>query len=352
MVKSFSRILICLMLYSLLAGCEELILGPEESADAGHVFDLLWDDFDKHYALFTVRHTNWDSLYSAYRPTVNKYTPSIRLKSVLIELLGRLDDSHVALYGPDDSWTYTSGFAVGTIALRDEFSLNLIKNNYLDSFAKVQGENDLSFGKIRNRNIGYIFLREENGHDPEGAIAGVLKQLGEHDAIILDLRTNSGGSAIYSRIIAGAFSDGVHLIGTTQTRNGPGYNDFDAKTDITTQITGSKQYHKPVVVLTDRATISAGEFLALHMKSFSQVTHIGDKTAGDFSAKSARKFLPNGWSYHYSVQMFLLPDGSSLDGVGVTPDIYAKNEKYDIDSGRDKVLERALKFLYDAYGIQ
>ncbi|MGC3945703.1 MAG: hypothetical protein QM762_14475 [Chryseolinea sp.] len=98
---------------------------------------------------FTVRHTNWDSLYSAYRPTVNKYTPFlIRLKSVLIELLGRLDDSHVALYGPDDSWTYTSGFAVGTIALRDEFSLNLIKNNYLDSFAKVQGENDLSFGKI------------------------------------------------------------------------------------------------------------------------------------------------------------------------------------------------------------
>ncbi|MGC3945704.1 MAG: S41 family peptidase [Chryseolinea sp.] len=55
------------------------------------------------------------------------------------------------------------------------------------------------------------------------------------------------------------------------------YNDFDAKTDITTQITGSKQYHKPVVVLTDRATISAGEFIALHMKSFSQVTHIGTK---------------------------------------------------------------------------
>ena len=63
-------------------------------------------------------------------------------------------------------------------------------------------------------------------------------------------------------------------------------------------------------------TMSAAETLLLHLKAFSQVTQIGDTTAGDFSACGMRRFLPNGWQYQYSIMMTLLPDGRSLDGIG------------------------------------
>ena len=352
MVKMMLKSFACVLGIALFVGCGEAILGPDESNDPEHIFELLWHDLDEHYALFDVRGINWDSLYSEYRPKVTSTTTSEELREVLSGLVEQLDDSHTILYGERDGWTYTSGFTLGAKAIVEQFNLTLIKSKYLGSFTEVSGENNLSFGRIKNRDIGYVLLREEGGADPEGAIKGVIDKLKEHKAIILDLRTNEGGSARYSKIIAGAFSDGEYLIGTLQTRNGPRHGDFDEKTDVTTQRTGSEQYLKPVIVLTNRATISAGEYLTLQMKSFGHVIHMGDTTAGDFSAISARSFLPNGWTYQYSVQMFLLPNGRSLDGVGIAPDVFVKNEKADIEWGTDKVLENAVKYLFDNYGIE
>lgn len=333
-------------------GCETAILGPDEPNNPEHVFDLLWEDFDKHYALFQIRGIDWNELYATYRPMVSSKTNDVQLREILSLLIERLDDSHTVLYGPENSWSHTSGFALGKRAIKDEFSLPVIKSKYIDELIKVEGESDLHYSKIRGRDIGYIFLRKEEGNDPEKAISNVVSALSIHKAIILDIRTNDGGSARYAKIIAGAFSDGEYPVGTSQTRNGPRHGDFDEKTYISTQRTGSTQFLKPVILLTDRATISAGEYLTLHLKSFAHVTHIGDTTAGDFGAVGTRSFLPNGWTYQYSVQMFLLPDGKSLDGVGIAPDVLSKNEKGDIDLFTDKVLERALKYLFDTYRIQ
>ena len=50
--------------------------------------------------------------------------------------------------------------------------------------------------------------------------------------------------------------------------------------------------------------------------------------------------------------MFLLPDGSSLDGIDHIPDVYAKNTITDLNSGTDKVLERGIQYLFDTYEIE
>ncbi|MEN0050775.1 MAG: peptidase, partial [Bacteroidota bacterium] len=86
--------------------------------------------------------------------------------------------------------------------------------------------------------------------------------------------------------------------------------------------------------------------------SNAHITQIGDTTAGDLSDVSNRHFLPNGWSYQFSHQMYLLPDGTSLDGIGHIPDVYIKNEKSDIETGNDLVLERAFEYLFETYGIE
>lgn len=108
-----------------------------------------------------------------------------------------------------------------------------------------------------------------------------------------------------------------------------------------------ENYTKPVVLLTDALTISAAEIFTLNMKAFEQVTHIGDTTSGAHSDVGPARFLPNGWTYEYSTMKYLMPDGKSLEGIGIAPDIYVQNSRMDIVNRRDKVLEFAIDFLSD-----
>jgi carboxyl-terminal processing protease len=334
------------------SNCEKIVLGNDEPNNPENNFELLWKDFDLHYSLFHIKGTNWDSLYKIYRPQVTANSTTYELWDIICSMLEQLNDSHTAIYMADFRNAYVSGFALGRKAIDEEFSLPLVKSVFVESLTRVAGEDDMHYGKIRNKDIGYIFLREEAGDDPAKAITGVIGKLKDHKAIIFDLRTNDGGDARYAKVIAGGFSDGVHLVATVQTRNGPNHNDFNAKVNEMTQKTGADQFLKPVIMLTDRATISGGEYLAMHMRTFKHVTQIGDTTAGDFSVIGTRSFLPNGWAYQYSVQMFLLPDGTSLDGIGIAPNIYIRNTKADIDAGKDKVLDKAIEYLFTEYGIQ
>lgn len=115
---------------------------------------------------------------------------------------------------------------------------------------------------------------------------------------------------------------------------------------------GKAQFTKPIVVLTSDFTASAAEVFLLMIKDLPYMTIIGDTTAGDFSDVGMRRFLPNGWQYQYSIMMYLQADGHSLDGIGHIPDIFVRNSATDIQSGEDKVLERAITFLFDEYGIE
>ena len=163
---------------------------------------------------------------------------------------------------------------------------------------------------------------------------------------------NKGGDDRYGIRISGAFADSERMLYTSQTRNGPKHSDFDAKTEHFSKKMGSQQFLKPVIVLTDRATISAGEVFLIYMNSFNHVTQIGDTTTGDFSDISPAKFLPNGWLYLYSIKKFLLANGKTLDGIGHIPDIYVKNTESDIAANNDKVIEKAIDYLWVTYGIQ
>jgi C-terminal processing protease CtpA/Prc len=332
----------------LFIACEKVFLGEDEQNTNTNVFEIFWNDLDKHYSLFTVRNTDWDMLYQTYRPEVNDNLSDDELWTIMSNLIEHLDDSHTTLY--DGNKKYKSGYALNEQSIA-EFDANLIMSKYVIGATQVESESELYYGKINDKAIGYIYLGSMNGENP-GIIEDVLQKLNSYQAIILDIRQNTGGDDRYSARIAQPFSDGEHLIYSVQTRNGPSHDDFDDKKLYYTQIANSSSYSKPVIVLTDRRTISAGEIFLLHMNSFPNVTQIGDTTAGDFSTVSNMRFLPNGWTYVYSIQKFLLPDGNSLDGLGHVPDVYIKNSEPDINSSVDKVLESAFDYLFTVYGIE
>jgi carboxyl-terminal processing protease len=344
------RIIVLLIVVSIFASCKKMVLGDEPQNNPQSIFETLWNDFDKHYSLFEVRNTNWDSLKTVYQSQVNRNTTSIQLWNVMTNMLEQLDDSHTVLFSENDNQHYISGFTINEQS-KLEYSKTLISTKYLDYRTELTTEENFSYGKIKNRDIGYIYLGAEGGKD-DTKIDEVIDALKNHKAIILDLRQNTGGDDSYGERIAGVFADNEDLVYTVQTRNGKNHTDFDNKTNHFSKKQGEEQFLKPLIVLTDRRTISAGEVMLLHLKSYDQVTQIGDTTAGDFSTTSGRKFLPNGWSYQYSIQKFLLPNGKSLDGIGNIPDAYVRNTQADITAQNDKVIEKAIDYLWTTYGIE
>ena len=344
------KLLFALLIIAPFTSCEKTVLGENEPNSPSSNFELLWNDFDRHYALFGVRGTNWKSLHDLYRPQVTETTTDAQLWDILADLLEHLDDSHTALYSADRSTIFKSGYTLNQQS-ESEISQELLSNGYLEDVTRVTSEVELFFGKIKGKNVGYVYLGSMNGENP-GIINTITKELENSQAIIFDIRQNTGGEDRYAARIAGAFADEISLVYTVQTRNGPDHNEFDAKKEYFTTPHGDEAYSKPVVVLTDRKTISAGEIFLLHMKAFDHVVQVGDTTAGDFSTVSNRRFLPNGWTYQYSIQKLLLPSGSSLDGIGHVPDVYVKNTASDIAAGQDKVVDRAFRYLLEEFGIE
>lgn len=326
------------------SACEKIVLGEDEVNDPENNFELLWSDMDRSYALFEAKNIDWNSLYNLYRPQVTASTTDPELWTVMTELLEHLDDSHVTLFTADESAFFMSGFTLNEQS-KKEYSKELITNKYLEFRTEIATEDNLSFGKIKNKDIGYIYLGAEDGANPM-VIDEIIDQLKGETAMIVDVRQNTGGDDRYAARMAGVFADSENVIYSVQTRNGVHHNDFDEKKYYSTSKAGDEQFLKPVVLLTDRRTISAGEIFCLHLKSFSHVTQIGDTTAGDFATTGTRSFLPNGWNYRFPVQLFLRPDGEYLDGNGGNiPDVYIKNSEADILADVDKVLEEAIEFL-------
>ncbi|MEP4533140.1 MAG: S41 family peptidase [Cyclobacteriaceae bacterium] len=336
------------LLLALFSACEEIFLREDEPDTPTNNFEIFWNDLDQHYSLFEVRNIDWYNLYKIYRPQVNDEISSDELWTIMTEMMENLDDSHTTLF--DGNFSYKAGYAVNEQSIA-EFDGDLIIDQYLEFHHFVSSEDNLSYGKLKKKNIGYIYLGSMGGQKPS-VIDKIINELEQYNAIILDVRQNTGGDDRYSARIAKAFSDGEHLIYSVETRNGVNHGDFDNKNFYYSSFNPSISYNKPVIVLTDRKTISAGEVFLLYMKSFAHVTQIGDTTAGDFSTVSNMRFLPNGWTYLYSIQKFLLPNGESLDGIGHIPEVYVRNSQADINSKKDKVLEEAVEYLFDQYQIE
>ncbi len=342
------RIISSLILFALLTSCESIVVDENQMNTPINNFELLWNDIDKNYGLFGVRNINWDSLYSIYRPQINDQMTDQELWDSITEMLEELDDGHTSINNETES--FISGYEFNGKSI-PEYSKSLITDKYLDWRIEVEGEENLSYGKIQGKDIGYIYLGQEGGRNSD-VIAEIIEELQSFKAIIFDIRQNVGGSDKYSFRMAGAFADKSYLAYTSETRNGPTHEEFGDKVEFYTEPIGDFQYTKPVMVLTDRRTISAGEVFLIHMKNLPQVEQLGDTTAGDFSATSVRRFLPNGWTYNYSIQKLLLPDGTSLDGIGHIPDVYLKNSIEDIEQGNDTVLEGTFVHLLQKYGIE
>lgn len=342
-MKHFLSITLILLL---LSGCEKMLLGPEpENTPAGN-FDALWKTIDEKYGLFPVFNINWDSLYTVYRGKINESTTDDELWNICCQLLSHLKNGHVEFVNKSFTFEYSP---VTFSYERNTFSIDLVRNKYLTNPA-VCGEGYITYGKIKNNNIGYIYIGSFggalNGKVWIKDMDAVIMDLLNCDGIIIDIRNNGGGFARNDLYAASFFIDREITYYYSRQKTGQGHNDFgDPIPKKVFPRTDNLKYLKKNAVLTNRYSVSGAEAFSLVLKNLNYSTQIGDTTLGAIGEVPQVAQLPNGWTLFYPCTLTTLPDGSSPECIGITPDIVINNTLSDINEGTDRVLECAVDYL-------
>ena len=174
-------------------------------------------------------------------------------------------------------------------------------------------------------NVGYLavsgFLGVP-GH--EQVMAGALRFLERTDAIIIDVRTNRGGSGNMSHLLFSHFlpAQPVQTIKVTSRQTAePRVQESIA------EVPGPRRTDVPLYVLTSRGTGSAAEEFAFVLKSLGRATIVGDRTAGAGHMVSMVG-LPDGFTAGVSITRVSDPrTGREFEGIGVEPDIAVEQER-------------------------
>lgn len=334
-MKKLFYILLCLPLF--LLSCEDKLFVDEPLNNPEALFEELWSTFDEQYAPFDKRNVDWAEQYALYRPMVGPNTNDSELFDVFKKMLSTLNDGHVQMVAPNENWFFSNSYY--QYKFEDElFNLNLIEGNYLTTEPKKMAENHLSLGWIGD--IGYVHAKWiftfEYTND-------ILDYFADAKGLIIDLRHNGGGDFtwVYSRF--GRFTEEKRYTHRSKSKNGPGKDDYTDWHEWHVYPDG-EFYDKPLVLLTDRYTMSAAERAVMAFKTLPNLVHMGDTTNGSQSTMVPRE-LPNGWIYTVSTQQIEFFDGKSYEGIGLIPDVVVENTAEEMAAGKDKALEAAINHL-------
>jgi carboxyl-terminal processing protease len=334
-MKKGYKVIAFTLMSSLIVACEEMFIEqPADNPEA--VFENLWTSFHEEYAAFEERNVDWNAEYIIYRPMVNPNTSDGELFEIISQMLGKLDDGHVSLTAPGRDIFFSN--RIRNELIDDElFSIPLVET-YLEPGFKKGEENSYVYGKINNENIAYIFFDYvgENFYKLED----FLNNYNDVTGYIIDMRHNQGGDFTYCFSEIGRLTNQTRYVFRSKTKNGKEPDDYTDWYEWHIKANG-EYVNKPIVVLTDRYTISAGERSVMAFKTLPNVTLMGDTTNGAHSTMIGKE-LANGWFYSIVPQKVELFDGKSYEGIGLAPDIYSKNTISEINTRIDMTLQRAI----------
>ena len=214
-----SASIVALALFACLSAAQE----AREPTDAEHNFEVLWQTFDRNYALFGPKRVDWDALYRVYRPMVTAETSDDELFEIMSNLLEHLNDNHVRLAGGGRQYrsgilSQLNGEGYADEEMED-FSISLVQSKYLVSELEARGR--LRFAWLPD-SIGYLRIRgfSQLAQSTE-AIDEIVGEFQGAKAVVIDLRATPGGDDQVGKAIASRFADRKRLYMRTFERNGP-----------------------------------------------------------------------------------------------------------------------------------
>ena len=202
-------------------------------------------------------------------------------------------------------------------------SSGALKNNLYDEWIAKNRQN---VGKWGNNRIAYSYMKNMGAGELERFMLDMVEQEENKDAIILDLRYNTGGNvhdAVLKFLSQKPYLKWKYRGGkmAPQSNFGPAV--------------------KPIVLLVNEQSLSDAEMTAAGFKQLKLGKIIGTETYRWIIFTSA-KGLVDGSSYRLPSWGCYTMDGKNIEKEGVKPDIFVKNTFEDRLADKDPQLEKAV----------
>ncbi len=331
--KTVTTALLALMLF---AGCEKIFMPRDTEATPTATFDYLWQQIDERYSLFDVKKVDWDAVRDSLRPRVYDEMSNDSLFAILKKMINTLDDGHVDIWGNYDiassEQIYLQRYA------NSNFDLNTVALNYLRADHHTTG--GLVYNSIAGGQVLYIRYSSFSNSASTALMQTVINRYPDIKGIVFDIRQNGGGEIQNEWNLMALLPSQGQLLYSTQMKAGPAHDDFGPLKQVYAPDNGDiEPFTKPFVLLTDRGCYSAASSFALCLKSYPNVTVMGDTTAGGLAVPTGGA-LPNGWNYRFGVSRTIAPDGINYEH-GVPPDQVVRLSPAAIAAGRDNIIDSA-----------
>lgn len=190
--------------------------------------------------------------------------------------------------------------------------------------------------------IGYLLVRSWAPQSPEGLrpVFEAINGLQGARAMVVDVRPNSGGDETLARTLAACFVAEPTVYSRSLIRDPDAPRGWSGPFDRVVEPGAGPRFHGMVAVLIGPACMSSNESFILMMRRPGVRETFGEKTWGS-SGNPKPHDLGQGVRVYLPSWKDLLPDGSALEGVGISPD-------HPVDwrpGDTDPVLDAALRWL-------
>lgn len=373
-----------------ITSCKKDINSPYRAAyntpsNFSQAFDEFWDQMNTNYIFWDIDTTNWDAVYSIYKPAFSKLdlqNKSDVEKSVqyLRQIIDGLVDSHLKI-SFTDTLVIDSNISpsfdrkIRSPAFHNPFLYLKIDTNYLDANYLIGYDSTTNsgqapiyclFGTI-NQSILYFTCSEfalfesytsaeNNGVKP--VLNAFFNALGnansKYKGIIIDVRANSGGDLADLNFIIGKLINKPLQLGYTRFKSGNGRLDYTPWVDAFVNPTSANAVipQVPVIVLADNFSVSLAELMTMAVHSLPTGLFIGETTWGATGSIVAGSLLNDGpfsvpgyVSVYMASSEFKYLDNKDYEGIGFPPDVNVPFNEVLLNSGDDIQLDSAINRL-------
>lgn len=253
-------------------------------------------------------------------------TPAFRAGLKSGDLIIRLDDKTVKGMTLDDAVKIMRGDP-GT-----DIKLTVIREGADKPLPFTVTRDIISVQSVKSRMLepdyGYIRISNFQSHTGSDLIKEVSNLKKENKSelkgLVLDLRNNPGGVLSAAADVSDAFINEGKLV-YTKGRLANSDFEFNAKP-------GDIMDGSPMVVLINGGSASASEIVAGALQDHHRAIIMGSKSFGKGSVQTIQE-LRSGGAVKITTARYFTPNGRSIQGEGITPDVIL--ELYDIKDSKD-----------------
>jgi carboxyl-terminal processing protease len=295
--------------------------------------ERLFNAIRDHYSYRDRLGIDWGEVEQTHLEALHAARSGPALALLVAEVLATAQDPHVSVRWQD-----------GVIpAWQRQVASNFDARGLQKALPKLERIGRIGSRAITTGNIGYLavnsFAREQR--DDFDQLIEALRGLLECEALVLDLRQNSGGDETHARRLAAFFVRGDQIYAGHRVRDARAEGGFRApEMRVLRGNAAPDVFPGQVAVLMGPLNMSSCEAFLLMMKQAEKATLVGMDSYGSSGNPQPHSLLP-GLTVLLPSWQALRPDGSMFEGEGIAPHIHVPTKPADLVND-DPVLQEAL----------